>query len=474
MTAAWSPSDAHLRRGGQEPGEGLFVGGVTLPLALADLGLIGRVRVPRRARVGVVTARARRVGRGRRATTGPKPWSDSRARRDEITHVERDRDDVADALVTWLLEVDESAPITVWDGADALARAVSRVGLEADRRGSRRRACSSTLRPYVTILVVQRRGYAIRPVHAYQAAARVEVHRAAWKPSSIPYVDGRPVDPDAESSLTPAAYRVGAPYMALRRSLDLVAVAVADDDNNGQFAAVLTHRSIRQPACARSSRSCRARASPVAASPSRCAWRSQTSPQTAAAHSCTSNTSRSPATSVGEFRRTSPPGSNSCRGRRPTPGKAARRPTSVPDRVARLGLRLGVAGQQYEVTVWVVATVVLATRATGNGDDDERPLDPAGASPADALAGAASGTCAAPSPVQPDAPVHGRMGRHPLRLPIDADDRLCPQHGHTASPRHHRRCLVPRNGRLQPWRSDGTPVRRDFGTDISRWSVTRP
>jgi hypothetical protein len=49
---------------------------------------------------------------------------------DEITHVDRDRDDVADALVTWLLEVDEKAPITVWDGADALARAVLRAGLE--------------------------------------------------------------------------------------------------------------------------------------------------------------------------------------------------------------------------------------------------------------------------------------------------------------------------------------------------------
>ena len=30
----------------QEPGEGLFVGGVTLPLALADLGTDRRVRVP--------------------------------------------------------------------------------------------------------------------------------------------------------------------------------------------------------------------------------------------------------------------------------------------------------------------------------------------------------------------------------------------------------------------------------------------
>lgn len=49
---------------------------------------------------------------------------------DEITHVERDRDDVADALVAWMLEVDAKAPITVWDGGDALARAATRAGLE--------------------------------------------------------------------------------------------------------------------------------------------------------------------------------------------------------------------------------------------------------------------------------------------------------------------------------------------------------
>src|SRR5215510_3486541 len=49
---------------------------------------------------------------------------------DEITHVDRGRDDVADALVAWLLETDDSAPVTVWDGADSLVRAVSRAGLE--------------------------------------------------------------------------------------------------------------------------------------------------------------------------------------------------------------------------------------------------------------------------------------------------------------------------------------------------------
>ena len=153
---------------------------------------------------------------------------------DEITHVERDRDDVADALVTWLLEIDEKAPITVWDGADALARAVSRAGLEPVGR----EPWSGMLLDVAVTHDDPRRhidGYSIRPVRAVETAARVEVHRAAWKPSSIPYIDGRPVDPDAESSFTLAAYQSVRGAWLYDGSLDLV--AVADDDHNGPFGA---------------------------------------------------------------------------------------------------------------------------------------------------------------------------------------------------------------------------------------------
>ena len=153
---------------------------------------------------------------------------------DEITHVERDRDDVADALVTWLLEIDEKAPITVWDGADALARAASRAGLEPVGR----EPWSGMLLDVAAVRDDPRRrvdGYSIRPVRAVETAARVEVHRAAWKPSSIPYIDERPVDPDAESSFTLAAYESVRGAWLYDGSLDLV--AVADDDNNGRLGA---------------------------------------------------------------------------------------------------------------------------------------------------------------------------------------------------------------------------------------------
>lgn len=151
---------------------------------------------------------------------------------DEITHVERDRDDVADALVAWLLDVDERAPITVWDGAEALARAVSRAGLEPVGR----EPWSGMLLDVAAVRDDPRRhvdGYVIRPVRADEIAPRVEVHRAAWKPSSIPYIDGRPIDPDAESSFTSGAYESVRSAWLYDTSLDLVAV----EDTNGRFSA---------------------------------------------------------------------------------------------------------------------------------------------------------------------------------------------------------------------------------------------
>lgn len=102
---------------------------------------------------------------------------------DEITHVERDRDDVA--------------------GRDDPRRHVD--------------------------------GYTIRPVRTDETAARVEVHRAAWRPSSIPYIDGRPVDPDAESSFTPAAYESVCNAWLYDPGLDLV--AVVESDHSGRFGA---------------------------------------------------------------------------------------------------------------------------------------------------------------------------------------------------------------------------------------------
>ena len=152
---------------------------------------------------------------------------------DEITHVERDRDDVADALVAWLLESDATAPITVWDGADALARAVTRAGLEPLGR----EPWSGMVLEVASVREDPRRradGYDIRPVADDELEARVEVHRAAWKPSSIPYIDGRTVDPAAESSFTIEAYASVRGAWLYDQSLDFVAVPEGDFGSNEQ------------------------------------------------------------------------------------------------------------------------------------------------------------------------------------------------------------------------------------------------
>ena len=150
---------------------------------------------------------------------------------DEITHVAPGRDDVADALVAWRLARDANAAITVFDGADALHRAVARAGLEPIGR----EPWSGMLLDVAIARDDPRRhvdGYTIRGVRADESAARVAVHRAAWKPSSIPFLDGRTFDPDAESSFTAAAYDAVRGAWLYDPSLDLVAA-----DKTGAFGA---------------------------------------------------------------------------------------------------------------------------------------------------------------------------------------------------------------------------------------------
>lgn len=61
------------------------------------------------------------------------------------------------------------------------------------------------------------------------------MHRAAWKPWSIPYIDGRRVDPDAYSSFTTDAHESVREAWLYDPRLDLV--AALGDDGAGRFAA---------------------------------------------------------------------------------------------------------------------------------------------------------------------------------------------------------------------------------------------
>ena len=173
-------------------------------------------------------------------------------------------------------------------------------------------------------------GYAIRPVRSDEIAARVEVHRAAWKPSSIPYIDGRAVDPDAESSFTAEAYESVRSAWLYDPSLDLV--AVADDNDDGGFGAwCIAWFDPSTGVC---------EIEPLGVAPEHrrhgravalCIEVAALVADRGGTHTCTSTASHSPATSP-RRRRTSPPGSSSSRGRRPTPRWAAPRSTSATTR----------------------------------------------------------------------------------------------------------------------------------------------
>jgi GNAT superfamily N-acetyltransferase len=75
------------------------------------------------------------------------------------------------------------------------------------------------------------RGYAIRQVRPGEEAARVEVHRAAWRPADLPWpADRSPgADPSAESSFTLDAYRAVRDTWLYAEALDLVAETEGGD-----------------------------------------------------------------------------------------------------------------------------------------------------------------------------------------------------------------------------------------------------
>ena len=149
--------------------------------------------------------------------------------------VDRGRAEAAAALVGWMVgraPRSSRSKIAVWDGADELAAEVQRAGFAASCRGWAgmfRDVDGAERDPRRTVA-----GYTIRAVResARELEARVAVHRRAWRPASLPYVDGRSVDPDAESPFTAEAYDAVRSTWLYDAELDLVAVA-----SDGELAA---------------------------------------------------------------------------------------------------------------------------------------------------------------------------------------------------------------------------------------------
>ena len=68
-------------------------------------------------------------------------------------------------------------------------------------------------------------GFEVRAVRDDEFEPRVAVHRAAWHPASLPWADGREVDPSAESKFDAAAYLAVRATWLYDQDLDLVAVS---------------------------------------------------------------------------------------------------------------------------------------------------------------------------------------------------------------------------------------------------------
>jgi GNAT superfamily N-acetyltransferase len=133
------------------------------------------------------------------------------------------RADAAEAIVRWFVEVsdDRELVMDVVDGNDAVKNALTQHGFV--RQDSR------------PVYIMRREAgaprtsacdYPVRSVRSDELAERVEVHRRAWKPSTLPWADGRPpADPDATSSFNIRRYEAVRGTRLYDEELDLVAVA---------------------------------------------------------------------------------------------------------------------------------------------------------------------------------------------------------------------------------------------------------
>jgi ribosomal protein S18 acetylase RimI-like enzyme len=127
------------------------------------------------------------------------------------------RPDAIAKLISWIGD----GYLEVFDGDDVVAAALIASGFapRADGRsvGMFRSTDLATAPPP--------EGYTMRAVRDDERDGRVAVHRAAWKPATLPYADGRAADPNAESSFTTAAYDAVRATWLYDPGLDLVAEA---------------------------------------------------------------------------------------------------------------------------------------------------------------------------------------------------------------------------------------------------------
>src|SRR5437016_3415880 len=143
-----------------------------------------------------------------------------------MAQVDPSRPDVARAIVEWLVDAAKAPQLTIEVANDdhALGTALDRVGFtrQADAGSGH-----GMRRPVLTVAPPPVAGYSVRAVQPGETGARVEVHRAAWRPASLPWHRGHqpPTDPDATSSFTREGYEAVRNTWLYDPGFDLVAVA---------------------------------------------------------------------------------------------------------------------------------------------------------------------------------------------------------------------------------------------------------
>ncbi len=120
--------------------------------------------------------------------------------------VDPDIPGAAPFLLDWAMSTaqDSALSVTVYDGDDVVRSAVDKAGFAwhpGDREVGMFRAAGPVKVPLPA-------GYAIRSVRDGESAARVRVHRAAWRPSTLPWPGGVPetVTPETTSRFTAEDY----------------------------------------------------------------------------------------------------------------------------------------------------------------------------------------------------------------------------------------------------------------------------
>jgi ribosomal protein S18 acetylase RimI-like enzyme len=139
-----------------------------------------------------------------------------------VAQVQSGRTDVAEQLVDWLLRTGaRRLHIELYDGDTTLESVLVDAGFEPQRH----RRTMGVFRPADRASPELPHGYVIRSVRPEEADQRVQVHRAAWRPATLPYADGRSLDPAAESSFNRDAYDLVRGAWLYDADLDLVVVA---------------------------------------------------------------------------------------------------------------------------------------------------------------------------------------------------------------------------------------------------------